>query len=77
MMFLQPDSWVCSADMKDLAAKQFVEHFFVPEEYGSLNSDVHPVKTVDDDFVFCLYDKIVVVRGGLKFETKRELGICM
>jgi hypothetical protein len=77
MMMLQPDSWVCSVDLKDLDANQCLEHFFVPEEYGSLNSDVHPVKTVDGDFAFCLYDKVVVVRGGLKFDTRRALAPSM
>jgi hypothetical protein len=56
MMMLQPDSWVCSMDLKDLGANQCLEHFFVLEEYGSLIGDVHPVKTIDDDFAFWLYD---------------------
>ncbi|KAF2133160.1 hypothetical protein P153DRAFT_331614 [Dothidotthia symphoricarpi CBS 119687] len=73
MVLLRPDLWVCSVDLKDLEARQYVQHFFVPEEYGSLHSSVHPIQTVDGDFAFCLYDKVVVVKNGLKFQTLRAL----
>jgi hypothetical protein len=59
----------------ELEAGQYLEHFFVPEEYNSLNSDVnsgvHPVQTSDGDFAFCMYDKVVVIKGGLKFQVRR------
>jgi WD40 repeat protein len=74
LLLLQPDSWICSVDLKDLDEKQCLEHCFVPEEYGPLNDDVHPVQTVDGDFAFCLHDKVVVIRGGLKFEARKALG---
>ena len=74
VMFLSRTSWVCSADLMELGAGQYLEHFFVPEEYNSLNdvnSDVCPVQTSDGDFAFCMYDKVVVIRGGLKFQVRR------
>jgi WD40 repeat protein len=75
VMFLHRTSWVCSADLKELEAGQYWEHFFVPEEYNSLNRDVnsgvHPVQTSDGDFAFCMYDKVVVIEGGLKFQVHR------
>jgi hypothetical protein len=73
LMLLQPDSWVCSVNFKDLDENQCLEHYFVPEAYGSLNNDVHPVQTVDGDFAFCLHDKVVVISGGLKFEVRKAL----
>jgi WD40 repeat protein len=75
IMFLHPTSWVCSADLAELAGGQYLEHFFAPEEYNSLNSDlnnaVHPVQTHAGDFAFCMYDKVVVIKGGLKFQVHR------
>lgn len=73
LILLQPDSWVCSVDMTELKLQRYINHFFVPEEYGALTSNVHPVQTVDGDFTFCMYDKVVVVKGGLKFETKMSV----
>jgi WD40 repeat protein len=73
LMLLQPDSWICSVDLKDLDKNQCLEHCFVPEEYGSLNNEVKPVQTVDGDFAFCLYDKVVVIKGGSKFEVRKDL----
>jgi hypothetical protein len=60
-------------DLKELERREYMEHFFVPEEYGSLNSEVHPVQTVDGDFAFCMYNQVVVLKGGLKFQTQRAL----
>jgi WD40 repeat protein len=73
LVLLQPESWVCSVDLKELEWRQYMEHFFVPEEYGSLTSHVHPVQTVDGDFAFCMYDQVVVLKGGLKFQTQKAL----
>ncbi|KAH8714072.1 hypothetical protein GQ44DRAFT_660589 [Phaeosphaeriaceae sp. PMI808] len=73
MVFLQPDSWVCSVDLKELDAAKYVEHFFVPEDYGSQSSNVRPVQIADEDFAFCMYDKVVVIKGGLKFQQERTI----
>jgi WD40 repeat protein len=73
MVLLQPDSWVCSVDLKELESRRYMQHFFVPEEYGSINGDVPPIQMLDGDFAFCLYDKVVVVKNGLKFQTQKEL----
>jgi hypothetical protein len=75
IIFLHPEMWVCSASFSELEAGKYSEHFFVPEEYNSLNSElnraIHPVQTADGDFAFCIYDKVVVMKGGLKFQVQR------
>jgi WD40 repeat protein len=73
LVLLQPESWVCSVDLRELEARRYMQHFFVPEEYGSFNADVRPIQTFDGDFAFCLYDKVVVVKNRLKFQTQRAL----
>jgi hypothetical protein len=77
IIFLHPTSWTCSMNLKELESGQYTEHFFVPEEFNSLhsslNSGVNPVQTCDGDFAFCMYDKVVVFKGGLKFQTQRAI----
>jgi hypothetical protein len=52
LILLQPDSWVRSVYLRDFGRQEYVVHFFVPEKYGSLTSEVYPVQTVDGDFAF-------------------------
>jgi len=75
LMFLHQESWICSVDPKDLfkPLRQYTQHFLVPDEYVPTNGEVPPIQTVDGDFAFCLFDKVVVVRNGLKFHTVREI----
>ena len=72
-IFLHQESWICSIDFVELSELRFTQHFFVPDEYVHTNSDVLPVQTVNGDFAFCLFDKMVVVKNGLKFQTTRQL----
>ncbi|KAF1851892.1 NACHT and WD domain protein [Cucurbitaria berberidis CBS 394.84] len=70
-IFIDHESWVCSSDAHDLFEQRYTQHFFVPEEYVSEHDNIPPVQFFDGDFAFCLHDKVVVVRNGLKFHTSR------
>lgn len=70
--FLHQNSWICSAVLKNLAEKRYIQHFFVPDEYITTSSDVLPIQTADGDFVFCLHERLVVVRNGLKFQEVKH-----
>lgn len=76
-VFLHRNSWLSSADLKNLASKQYSQHFFVPNEYVSSrhdgHQDVRPVMTADEDVVFCLYGELVIVKNGLRFQDIKEL----
>ena len=52
---------------------RYTQHFLVPDEYVPTDGEVPPVQTADGDFAFCLFDKVVVVRNGLKFQTVKEV----
>ena len=75
LIFLHQESWICSVDPKDLLKplRRYTQHFLVPDEYVPANGEVSPIQTADGDFAFCLFDKVVVVRNGLKFQTVREI----
>ena len=75
LMFLHRESWICSVDPEDLLKplRRYTQHFLVPDEYVPTHGEVPPIQTADGDFAFCLFDKVVVVRNGLKFQTVREL----
>ncbi|KAK3934261.1 hypothetical protein QBC46DRAFT_454314 [Diplogelasinospora grovesii] len=50
-------------------------HFFVPSEFVVAGGDVLPIQTVDDEFLFCLYDKLAVLTHGLEFQELVTLGL--
>ncbi|KAB5572683.1 NACHT and WD domain protein [Coniochaeta sp. 2T2.1] len=67
LVFLNKSSWVCTVRLKDLQHRQYSRHFFVPNEYVTTSNDVLPIQTVDGDVVFTLYDKVAVIKNGLKY----------
>lgn len=73
IIFLHNNSWVSSVGSKGLAENWYTQHFFVPNEYVSTSSQVLPVKTVDDNIVFCLHGELAVVKNGLNFQEIRSL----
>ncbi|KAI1455463.1 NACHT and WD domain protein [Annulohypoxylon moriforme] len=66
-VFLHRDSWLCSLDLGNMITRQFSRHFFVPNEYIPSSYRVVPIKSVEDNFVFCLHGELAVVKNGLKF----------
>ncbi|KAI0839441.1 NACHT and WD domain protein [Hypoxylon sp. FL0890] len=67
LVFLHRDSWLCSIDIGNTLARQFSRHFFVPNEYVPSNHPVLPIKSADDNIVFCLHGELAIVKNGLKF----------
>lgn len=66
-VFLTKDSWVCSI-LVDSNVSQFTRHFFVPNEYTTTNNEILPIQASGDIFIFCLFDKIAIIKNGLKFQ---------
>jgi WD40 repeat protein len=79
VVFIHQNSWVCSIDLPATKLKEqtgighYSQHFFVPNEYLSSNPDVSPVKTADDNVVFCLHGELVSIRNGMRFQETKVL----
>lgn len=73
IIFLHNNSWISSVGSKGLAENWYTQHFFVPNEYVSTSSQVLPVRTVDDNIVFCLHSELAVVKNGLNFMEIKSL----
>ncbi|KAI0376958.1 NACHT and WD domain protein [Hypomontagnella monticulosa] len=75
LLFLHRDSWLCSIDLNSTSTtiRQFTRHFFVPKELIPSNHRVLPIKSADDNIVFCLHDELSIVKNGLKFREVRSL----
>ena len=74
LLFLHQNSWLCSIDLANLALGRYTQHFYVPDEYMSIRHEVSPVRTADDNVVFCLHGELAVVINGLDFKRDRILG---
>ena len=73
LVFLKRNSWVSSIDLSSVSKTDDIQHFFVPSEFVTKSSNILPMQTADDKFVFCLYDKLAVVKNGLKFRELKAL----
>ncbi|KAK3941413.1 hypothetical protein QBC46DRAFT_258764 [Diplogelasinospora grovesii] len=74
LIFLHRNSWLSSIDRAGLDCNRYTQHFFVPDEYLlSSNTEVSPVKTAENDVVFCVNGEIISVRNGLKFQQIKNL----
>ncbi|RYP78328.1 hypothetical protein DL769_003206 [Monosporascus sp. CRB-8-3] len=73
LIFLHRNSWVSSINLLALHDQRYTQHFFVPNEFITNSDDVLPLQTVDTAFAFCLYDKLAVIKNGLKFQESKDL----
>ncbi|KAH8889031.1 NACHT and WD domain protein [Thozetella sp. PMI_491] len=73
LFFLHKASWVCSIDLTVLETPQYTQHFFVPSEFIIDSDNVRPIQTSINDFVFTLYDKLAIIKNGLKFQETKSL----
>ena len=74
IVFLHKDSWVASVPMSELTEMRYTQHFFVPDDHLSSNSSdrvMPPIKTADDEIVFCLHKELISVKNGLRFRKTR------
>jgi WD40 repeat protein len=74
LVFLHKTSWVSSIDFVSLESLHYTQHFFVPSELITDSNNVRPIQTFNDNFVFALHDKLVVIKNGLKFQGLKSLG---
>lgn len=72
-VFLHQNSWLCSISPEGLSQGQFIQHFFVPNEYISANDQVLPAKTADNGVVFCLHGGLAIIRNGFSFSEPGTL----
>lgn len=72
-VFLHQNSWLCSIDLADVAPRRYTQHFYVPDEYMSVRHEVLPVRTADDNVVFCLHGELAVVVNGLNIREMKAL----
>lgn len=70
-VFLHQNSWLCSIGPEGLSRGQYIQHFFVPNEYISANDQALLAKTADNGIVFCLHGGLVFVKNGLSFRQPR------
>lgn len=67
LLFLDQDSWLSSISLLSLGEKRYTRHFFVPNDF--LSAEVLPVKTADNDIVFCLHGELISVTKGMQFSA--------
>lgn len=65
-VFLSSGGWISSINMQGLHGSDYTQHFFVPNEYTPSGSELLPVKTADDEIVFCSHGELVIIRNGLR-----------
>ncbi|KAI0911092.1 hypothetical protein F4823DRAFT_326306 [Ustulina deusta] len=87
-VFLDPDNWVCSADIAapgsvpsaaaaaaaSSAAAHAVRHFFIPDDWVSLVNRVLIEAQQSGDIVFAKRTDLAVIRRGLEITDKGVLG---
>jgi WD40 repeat protein len=74
LVYLNRNNWVSSTNLTSISQTDNARHFFVPNEYMANGNNILPIKTTDDRFVFCLYDKLAVVKNGLLFKELMASG---
>ncbi|KAK3947133.1 hypothetical protein QBC32DRAFT_98334 [Pseudoneurospora amorphoporcata] len=78
LVFIHRNSWLSSIDLSTILSTssssdiadtvEYTQHMYVPKDYLSEGgSETRPVKTSDDDFVFCVHGELIAVKGALKF----------
>lgn len=72
LLFLSNDSWVCSFPIQGDMSR-YMRHFFVPTEYTTPIDEIRPIHASGDAFVFSLFDKVAMLKNGLKFEKHIDI----
>ena len=74
LIFLDTQSWVCSADLENLGTSSvsYMRHFFVPYDWFSRIRDVI-CAVAKRDVLFTRNDDIGIIKGGLEYMEKVQL----
>lgn len=79
LLCLDRESWVVSMAIADALALSeqepaaYTRHFFVPNELAARSNEVCPIKTAENDIVFCLHGDLAIVKNGMKFKESTRL----
>jgi len=73
ILFLHQNHWIASIDPV-ATSEQYAQHFIVPTDFIPPSLDIVMVQTMDEGFVFCIHDKLTIVKNGMTFAEPRTLG---
>jgi len=75
LIFLDTQSWICSADLESLSNNQvaYARHFFVPYEWFAGTRDII-CAFAQRDVIFARNDRIAVIKGGFEYAEKVVVG---
>lgn len=75
LVFLDTQSWVCSADLESLCNNQvaYTRHFFVPYDWFAGTRDIL-CAFAGRDVIFARNDRIAVIKGGFEYAEKVVVG---
>ena len=73
LLFLDRRMWVCSLDLEKFKGEYF-RHFFIPEDWLSVNRTLILKVTAEGDFVFVKKHEVAVIKNGLQNKETISIG---
>jgi len=73
LVFLHADSWLCTMDPENISTGEYIQHFFVPNEYVSNKNQVLPTRSSDNSIVFSLNGQLGIIKGGMHFRDVKSV----
>ena len=64
LLFLDQQMWVCSLDLENFKG-EYSRHFFIPDDWLSVNRGMILKVTSKSDLVFVKKDEVAIIKGGL------------
>jgi len=73
LLFLDRRMWVCSLDLEKFKGEYF-RHFFIPEDWLSVNRTLTIKITAKGDFIFVKKHEVAVIKNGLENRETVSIG---
>lgn len=73
LLFLDRRMWLCSLDLEKFKGEYF-RHFFIPDDWLSVNRTLILKVTVKGDFVFVKKHEVAVIKNGLENKEPVSIG---
>jgi hypothetical protein len=73
LLFLDRRMWVCSLDLEKFNGEYF-RHFFIPEDWLSINRNLILRVTSKGDFVFIKKHEVAVIKNGMEHKEIVNIG---
>jgi len=73
LLFLDRRMWVCSLDLEKFKGEYF-RHFFIPEDWLSVNRNLILKVTAKGDFVFAKKHEVAIIKNGLENKEIVSIG---